>query len=60
MLEMLLLGLIGGAVILANWDKITSWLNDLVQKLNAVWQQIRVSVPHAARVFGDLIMGAIA
>lgn len=56
MLEMLLLGLIGGAVILANWDKITSWLDDLVQKLNAVWQQIRVNVPHAARVFGDLIM----
>ena len=56
MLEMLLLGLIGGAVILANWDKITSWLDELVQKLNAVWQQIRVNVTHAARVFGDLIM----
>ena len=47
--------LIGGALIVANWDDIVNWLHDFIPKLKAAWEQVRELVPHGARIYGDLI-----
>ena len=47
--------LIGGAIIVANWDKIVDWLNDFIPKLKAAWEEVRELVPHGARIYGDLV-----
>ena len=48
--------LIGGAVIVANWDSIKNWLKDFIPKLKEAWASIRVVVPHGARIYGDLFV----
>jgi hypothetical protein len=48
--------LIGGALIVANWDAIVDWLHDFVPKLKAAWEKVRDSIPHGARIFGDLVV----
>lgn len=48
--------LIGGAVVVANWDKITGWLREFIPKLRAAWKQVREHVPHAAKIVGDIVM----
>ena len=48
--------LIGGALIVANWDKIVDWLNDFIPKLKEAWAEMREYVPHAARIYGDVIV----
>lgn len=56
MLPLLLGLLIGGAIIVANWDSIVNWLNGFISKLKAAWESIREDIPHGARIFGDLIV----
>ena len=48
--------LIGGALIVANWEAITDWLKDFIPKLRMAWETIRDYVPHGARVVGDFII----
>lgn len=48
--------LIGGALIVANWDSVIGWLRNFIPKLKAAWESIRVMVPHGARIYGDLIV----
>ena len=48
--------LIGGALIVANWDDIVNWLHDFIPKLKAAWKQVRELVPHGARIYGDLVI----
>ena len=48
--------LIGGALIVANWDEIVDWLHDFIPKLKAAWEKVRDSIPHGARIFGDLVV----
>ena len=33
--------LIGGALIVANWEAITDWLKDFIPKLRMAWETIR-------------------
>ena len=48
--------LIGGVLIVANWDDIVNWLHDFIPKLKAAWKQVRELVPHGSRIYGDLII----
>ena len=48
--------LIGGVLIVANWDSIVNWLKDFVPKLKAAWEKVRIMVPHGARIYGDLVV----
>ena len=48
-----------GAAIAANWDSIVEWLSDLVTKLKRAWDGVRESIPHSARVFGDLLVNGM-
>lgn len=50
--------LIGGVLIVANWDEIIGWLDDFIPKLNDAWQQVRPNVPHAAMIVGDTVLEA--
>ena len=49
--------LIGGAaIVVANWDSIINWLNDFIPKLEEKWKELRGDIPHAYRIYGDLIV----
>jgi hypothetical protein len=48
--------LIGGALIVANWDEIVDWLQDFIPKLKAAWEKVRDLIPHGARIFGDIVV----
>lgn len=48
--------LIGGVLVVANWDSIVNWLKDFIPKLKAAWEKVRVFVPHGARIYGDMIV----
>lgn len=48
--------LIGGVLIVANWDEIINWLDDFIPKLKNAWEQVRPNVPHAAMIVGDTII----
>lgn len=48
--------LIGGVLIVANWDKIVDWLNDFIPRLKKAWKELRNHVPHGARIFGDIVV----
>lgn len=53
------LALLGGAaIIVANWDSIINWLNDFIPKLEAKWKELRGDIPHAYRIYGDLVVEA--
>ena len=54
----LLLGLgvlIGGAIIVANWDDIVDWLKDFIPKLKAAWNKLKKAVAHAAMVVAEKV-----
>lgn len=48
--------LLGGILIVANWEAIVDWLNDFIPKLRKVWDSVKIFVPHAAAVFGDVVL----
>lgn len=50
--------LIGGVIVVANWDAILDWLNDFIPKLKKAWQAVRPMVPSAALIYGDTILDA--
>ena len=50
--------LIGGVVIVANWDAIVDWLNDFIPKLKRAWEQLKVKLAHAAMIAAEKIREA--
>lgn len=48
--------LIGGALIVANWDDVVNWLRDFIPKLREVWKEVRDYIPAEARMYGDRIV----
>ena len=47
--------LIGGAIIVANWDSIVNWVKDFIPKLVSAWESVRAFVPYEFVFVGDLI-----
>lgn len=51
--------LVGSAIIVANWDSVVKWLHDFVPKLKDFWTNIRETIPHGGRFYGDIIMKVV-
>ena len=45
--------IIGGAVIVANWDSIVNWVKDFIPKLVSAWESVRAFVPYEFMFVGD-------
>lgn len=56
MIPLLLAALVGGIILVANWDKVVDWLQDFIPKLKKMWESVRMNIPHGARLFGDIIV----
>lgn len=48
--------LIGGVLIVHYWDQIVDWLHDFIPKLKRAWESVRTHLPHAAAMFGDMVV----
>ena len=61
MLPAIIAGVVGlGAILVASfWDEILDWIRDFVRSLARAWNSVRDYLPHAARIIGDSIVGAM-
>ena len=48
--------LIGGVILVANWDEVISAFKEFIPKLKAAWEAARPLVPHVARMYGDIVV----
>lgn len=52
-------GLVGGAIIAANWDAVVNWLSDLVVKIRDAFNSFKNFIGHAGMVVAQKISDAI-
>ena len=51
-----LIGVVGTVAVLANWDKLTSWLrDDFIPKIKEFWAAARKNIAHAGAMFAELV-----
>lgn len=48
--------LIGGVILVANWDEVVSAFKEFIPKLKEAWKSARPLVPYAARMYGDIVV----
>ncbi|MDQ0202852.1 hypothetical protein [Pectinatus haikarae] len=41
---------VGTAIVVTRWDDIIDWLNDLIPRLKAAWQNLKRNIHHAAMI----------
>lgn len=47
---------IGAIILVAKWGTLVEKFFDFVSRIKAFWQKIRMSVPHGARMIGDIVV----
>ncbi|MBE6092366.1 MAG: hypothetical protein E7201_04205 [Selenomonas ruminantium] len=52
-------GLVGGAIIAANWDAVVEWLSNLVVKIRDAFNSFKKAIGHAGMVVAQKIREAI-
>lgn len=54
-----LVGLVGGYFVVKYWTQITDWIEENIPKIRSFWDTIKVFVPHAAAMYGDIILDGV-
>ena len=42
-----------------SWNKIVNWFQDFLPKLEKAWNELKIAVAHAAKVFADVVLDGL-